>query len=687
MLKNYRYVFRYLIDPSYEADSRIEELSRFCQEAHVEEVMLMMFAEELNAGHPTPEDFDSWIALAQCVRKTLAGIGVEMSLNPWTTTHHAGRGRPLSPDQKFRRMVGETGAVESVAACPLCEDWQAYLSDTFSRLASEIKPIAIWIEDDWRLHNHSPELGWGGCFCEEHLRRFSLLVNESVSRELLLEKLLFAGAPHPWRQVWIDLNRETLSAPLRRLSSVIRHAQPNVRIGLMSSVAEEHSIEGRNWGEFQEILEDENGFLTRPHMPPYCQRNSLFVAPASARQTIANLRRPLSLFPELESAPRNGVYSKSGAYTRMQMLHAALMGSNGTTLNHFDLMGTGLALDRSFGGTLAKSKAQLNELAKLELNDEFAHGVKVLFSPDIARHHRLSSPASSISSLGAPAALWSNVFYPLGIAHSFTKSTRHEESVVAVSGQTPWAFSDREIETLLEGAVLLDAAAAEILVQRGFGSLIGVESARWRDLNEAAFSYEEISEPDSAVYGVANPRLTAQLCTQTLLELSCLDSCHVISTINSPKHQVLWSGMTIFANELGGRVACISYALEMDLMHWSLAAFCNPYRRRFMSRLLFDLSPSATLADVDNHPMHVYRSPTNSGTLLSALNATDDPVSHIVWNLPKGQFRDDNWHALNGTGAWHPITPVVMEMAAFDQYDFDLSTEPLKGGFLHYAER
>ena len=50
---NYRCILRFLIDPLWDAEQRLEELVGFCREARIDEVMLLLQAEELSAGHPT----------------------------------------------------------------------------------------------------------------------------------------------------------------------------------------------------------------------------------------------------------------------------------------------------------------------------------------------------------------------------------------------------------------------------------------------------------------------------------------------------------------------------------------------------------------------------------------------------------------------------------------------------------
>jgi hypothetical protein len=65
-------------------------------------------------------------------------------------------------------MVDVYGTKSNAVACPLCPNFREYISNLFAYYAREIEPDTIWVEDDFRLHNHLP-LEWGGCFCDLHI--------------------------------------------------------------------------------------------------------------------------------------------------------------------------------------------------------------------------------------------------------------------------------------------------------------------------------------------------------------------------------------------------------------------------------------------------------------------------------------------------------------------------------------
>lgn len=668
MSRRFRYILRYLIDPHFDPAARTAELVEFCRCAEVGEVMLLLCAEELSHGHPTDAEIAPWIGMAASLREALARHDISLSLNPWSTIYHNQRGRTLHEGQHFRLMVGENGRTSSVSVCPLCENWQAYLSAMAARLVREIRPSAFWVEDDWRLHNHDrAALGWGGCFCDHHLARFSEMVKETVRRETLLEALLRPGPPHPWRAAWMRLSRETLEVPLARLTEALRAENPALAIGVMTSDPDQHSLEGRDWERWHTITARGGSMLLRPHLPPYTQENPLLTSPSVTRQTIACLSGPLEIYPELENSPRCGPYSKSRRYTRWQMVQSALYGCPGITINHFDMLGNGVALDPGFGEGLKNARPVLDALTELAPCDRSAAGVEVLFTPRPAEVYQFDPGATSLSAFAPHSVFWSRVFYTLGVAHRFTTDPGSGRGLVAVSGQTVRALTDRQISTLFERSVLLDATAASLLVERGFGRLLGIRECAWRSLQESAFSYERL--------GADGPRVSAQRCATRLLEILPLENAEVLSTIHRASHETLWPGALAWKNSPDARVATLCYPLEPGAQFFM--GFFNAFRRESLQNLIFQLAPPGKNAAVTNHPMHAYRVETARGTLLAACNISDDAASELTWAVGCGEFADSPWLELRPDGTWAHTTPVREPGPVSDRLTFSREVPPL----------
>lgn len=704
---SFRYILRYQIDPGWEPEARLEELVQLCRSARVEEVMLLFQAEELSTGMPVREEWDVWIDLGRKVAARLAREGIALSLNPWTTLLQVPRGRRRRPGQTYRAMRGETGGDAPLAACPLCPEWRQDLTESFSRLARELRPVAIWVEDDWRLHNHGPELAWGGCFCEEHLRRFSEAVGEAVTLEALLDKLLRPGPPHPWRAIWLNLSRESLLEPMHALRKAVTAANPGTRLGLMSSRPDQHSIEGRNWSLLQEAVGQEPEFLIRPHMEPYTESRALRVTAAVTRQTIACLQGPLGIYPELENSPRCGIYSKSAAHTVWQMLEAAAFGAPGITINHYDNMGCGLALDPDLPRHLAAAKPRLSALAALGVDDRLAAGAQVLFSTRIASDLELPAPApgaaparpdpaalslqmqmnpsgggaaeGSMQSLLHPSTLWGEICAILGIAHRFTETPDPAAGPVLVNGQTLRTLDDEQIRRLLGGCVLLDAVALEVLCARGFAGDLHVRGIRWHRQEDSAYSYETLLAGSADAYGIANPRVCAQRVSGRVLEIDHGPECGVLSRLHRGDGTPLWPGAILCPTPQGGRIIALTYPLDGGGAFFM--SFFTRFRRVFLRHLLLENAPGAPLL-FGPDGCRVYRQPLPGGrTLVAVLNSLLDPLDDFtLHHSPRERF-PGTWRHLDADGVWQPVQPAPGP----GQLHLDLPVPALQGVFLLYG--
>ncbi|MDQ8192821.1 hypothetical protein QEH59_00190 [Coraliomargarita sp. SDUM461004] len=700
-MNKFRTILRYSIDPQSDVDFYIDELLTFCQSSQIEEVMLLLCAEELSVGHMTEDELKQNCDLGKRLKQALDSKGIDLSLNPWSTLYQVPRGRKLHSGQHFRTMVGESGAHSPLVACPLCQKWQNYQAEIFAKLTHELQPVAIWFEDDWRLHNHGPELGWGGCFCEEHMRRFSELVGEEVDRPRLLETILQSGTPHPWRKQWFKLSRQSLLEPLDTIRAAMKEAHSETRLALMTSRPDQHSIEGRDWQAIQDGFGYEPAFMVRPHMEPYTEERALRRTVSVTRQTLACLTGPIEVYPELENSPRCGIYSKSARYTVWQMLESAAIGSDGITINHFDNMGNGIEMDPDFSRHLARAKPMLNAIAALNTDDRKTDGVQVLFSDKIASHLQLpesetagkidlealslqmqENPSGggaggytgSMQSLVHPSPLWAETCTILGIAHRLTQQIEPDRGPILVNGQTLNTLSDAQLEKLFSGFVVLDALAVETVCNRGLGHLIGIESIQWRTLEQDAYSYEAFDADLVGAHSRMNPRVCAQRPANRVLEMATKNG-QVLSQIHGPDHAKLWPGAILAQTPQNGQVLSLTY--PMDGGSQFFMAFFTKYRRLFFQNLFLKNGSGGKLL-MSPDGTRCYRTETKQGTLFSVLNATLDLVENLSLRHDDASQFNSKWSLLNPDGQWRPIDARVEQGAIH----YDLNIEPLSALFL-----
>jgi hypothetical protein len=654
----FRYILRYKIDPLFSAEDRTKELVNFCVDNSVEEVMFFILAEELTTGHPDIDEIKPYVLMLKDIKVRLAEKGIDLSINAWSTIFDGGRGRPRKKEHAFTYIVGETGKESQLGACPLCPKWQTYICDIFSYYARELDPVAIWIEDDWRLYNHGSGLGLGhgGCFCKLHLSRFGEIVGKSVTRQELLNKILKPGEPHPWRKIWLEVWGDSLIEPAQKLYEAVS----KIRLGLMSSAPDTHSVEGRDWDSLQKAISPESAILSRPHTLPYTETKAILYPPYITRHTIANLNRSAKIYPELESSPRCGRYSKTASFAIWQCFNAAAYGSNGITINHFDMMGNGISLDEGFGVYLKNAKAQLNALAELQIDDRNSLGVKVLFNPDISKH-KYSSDKKTIMGIYQDSTIWSKVFYTFGIAHGFKKDICSDGGPYAVSMETLRAFTDSEIKTLLSQTVLLDANSVDVLCQKGFSEFIGIKKINWILQEETGYGYESVIESNPAVYGIKNPRMTAQRCADKMLAMEFCERAVVKSYINRYDHKPLFPGMAKYENTLGGEIIMLAYPFDGKAQFFM--GFFNVFRQKILQKMLFESKQSSKIVAVLEPIANLYSVETNNGLLLGIFNITSDSAEHLTLAIEKTRLKNKTIRKLSAVGEW---VDAEYEISEFD---------------------
>ena len=265
-----KYHLRFQVIPGKYVKTDAEVLAKFCLKHKIEEVVLFFAGEEWNNGLLSRKEEDIWFDTVSKVKKILENKGLTVSLNPWMTVLHCDRGRKFPSDRNFKPMVSPYGEVSKAVASFADEKWQEYIYNLYGRFA-ELGFNTIWIEDDFRYHNHAP-LIWGGGFEKEMIEKFCKKIGNNVSREEIFKNLLIPGRPHLWRKKWMKVWREVQLEVAKGIRDVVEKcSNRKTKIGLMSSHPSIHSIEGRKWIELFNTLAINNKVVHRPHFATYSE--------------------------------------------------------------------------------------------------------------------------------------------------------------------------------------------------------------------------------------------------------------------------------------------------------------------------------------------------------------------------------------------------------------------------------
>ncbi|MFC1433772.1 hypothetical protein ACEZDB_24275 [Streptacidiphilus sp. N1-3] len=569
-----RYHLRFQIHPTADAAADAAELARFCADAGVQEAVLLLNAEELYTGHSDKRELDRWFDATAVATEVLRGAGIEVSLNPWVTSGHADRGRsnPLG----FTPMVGSTGRTAASQASFACPRWREWIVGYYGRFA-ELEPRVLWLEDDFRYHNHAP-LAWGG-FEQPMLDRLAALVartdsgarapeapaadaraKDAFTREAVLAAVTAPGPPHPWRallqQVWRTAQLEV--AELVAAEVAVR-SEGRSRLGLMSSQLGVASVEGRDWSALFEALAVNGRTVHRPHFARYTDAPGRDLSFSVWMLEQQRALRPswVTSEPEIENWPHTA-WSKSDTQTWSELVSAQLAGSDALLLNLHPMQAGRAGRFPAVRDLLVRSRPALDWIAERlpsdAARDAPAEGVGLPFATDTAAQVRTGGDGD-LDALAVDPGPAADFLLRYGVP--VTATGARSAPVRAVFGQAAWSFGLDELRTMLADGLLLDGAAAAVLGERGLGELIGVRVSgivrRDEQVDPGPYAVEQVladGPAKGAVLSVNNQSAFARL--------EPAAGAVVWTQILTAGLEYWGAGRCGFTNALGGRVVVLA---------------------------------------------------------------------------------------------------------------------------------
>lgn len=489
----YQYIFRFCCDPGFNSDEEIAALERYVEVADVDDVAVFANVEEINTGHMTFEEQDVYLSMMKDIQAMLATKGITLSVNQWHSVMHADLGKAIRKEHHFRHMVDVEGNTASLCVCPLCEDWQHYIGTIYARYA-ELNPSILWVEDDFRLHNHDP-LVWGGCFCKEHMKLYSQHAGKELSREEFIRCVLQPGEPHPYRKIWLDVARDTMLSAARAIASAVRGVSKDSKIGLMSSVPYIHAAEGRDWHAILNTLASGQPPVNRIHLPGYQEGSPSGYLQAFNMVSMMNramIPAETEVYPELENFPYS-LFAKSRRFTRFQLLSSLALNPAGMTIDLYDLNGNGIVWEDGYQQMLHEVKPFLNKMTSSGVFGGERKGVYVLCNQR-SSYTIQTSQGVSMEELYPHECFWGGLLPAVGIPCVYGDSTDVTGKTVAVSGQVLRNYNESQLVKLFErNFVILNGDAVWTLCDMGLGHLVGVESAHWMKQNDGSYAYEQVT--------------------------------------------------------------------------------------------------------------------------------------------------------------------------------------------------
>lgn len=519
------------IFPDEYADERISSIKNFCLKYGFQNVILIFNGEEFHVGHIQKEELKPWIEVMKKAKKAFAEVGISTSLNPWIEFGHLDRGRKLAPNQHFQTMVDRFGKEATLVACPLSPEWKKYYLDLLTYYAKEIEPEVLWIEDDYRFHNHDP-LSWGGCFCPLHMKEFARRLGKEETREEFVANIS-KREPTIERKVWLDSEREILNSLAKEIGETIKKCGIKTHIGLMSSLSFRHSAEARDWKELHNSFAYDGVKIDRLHLPAYREMGAKNFYFDFNRSTIVNrsfLGNDCLMYPELENS-EYCLFSKDPKFLVFQVESALPLGLSGMTYNIFESTGNGAQEEFHYGEALKKRMPFIEKVSSLDVKPSEMSGL--LFPLDemtVYNRHRegfLNLETDDYDVVG--------YFSSAGYSYKVSAEKSFKNETIILTGDNVWNFTEEQLKNLFkDNFIFLDGGAVLVLKERGLLSLIEAGSAEnLGDLN--AFATMEMSE-EGPINGVHNYRECAQRRTGSFVSITYKENkVKIASGLYSPR--------------------------------------------------------------------------------------------------------------------------------------------------------
>ena len=504
--------------------------------------------------HHLFEDPQQFAALAETLARRveqlhaegIAGVGINMLC----TLGHLDEAWDFLPPLPFDAMVGHDGSVSRSCACPTSGEFRRYITAKYRRIA-EAGPDFIWVDDDIRMHHHGVAFG---CFCERCIEAFSRRQGPGApaDRPSLVSRLNSPDAG-PLRRAWVLHNADVLDELLADLAAAIHDVDGGIDVGLMTTGPSWTTYSGQALARWMATL---GGRRVRPGGGFYDDGAPRAMIPKAldvARQCVAVPEAVTDVQYELENFPYQKL-DKSVRIVLDECWLALAAGCNGVAFNCLkDLPGALEDYDdvlAAIEGERPVWEAWVEAAAGLELT-----GLWPATRDDWTARREVRDGQWFATGGGDYDVQRANVLAEIGLPLTARAGAA---CGTVLCGRLAEIFDDEDLRRMLSGGVLMDAAALEVLWDRGLGELAGVRPGRSYDNGVyERFTGHELNGPYTG--DGRDVRLSFWAApARRLVPLSegVADLAHMIGYDGSDCGPCL----TAFENDAGGRVATMGYA-------------------------------------------------------------------------------------------------------------------------------
>lgn len=374
-----------------------------------------------------------------------------------------GHGYSIVP-APFDKYVNATDGKEASSYCPLDPRFTEHFCGVLKRIAMT-HPAAIMLDDDFRMMLRDGK----GCACPRHLAELEKRTGRRFTREELWRHISERPDSDPITRAFVNLQRDTLIDTARSFRAAIDEVDPG--------------IQGINCtsGDVCEAVDLTSKIFAGKGNPTIVRIPNGTYAPISTKEFSATMRAAAVcsaklrrrgidvILAETDTIPFNR-YGKSARYLHSHFTASVLEGLDGakhwlTRTSAFEPASGG-----AFRDILAEHSAFYEKLREISKNITWV-GVNSAFIEQESYLYRTPVPWAYHFNKWA-TKFFERVGIPFYFSDSFGGATFLEGGIVN-------DMTDGQIRDVLRGSVFATSEAAEQLIARGYGALLGVDVLPW----------------------------------------------------------------------------------------------------------------------------------------------------------------------------------------------------------------
>lgn len=527
----------------------------------------------------------------------------------------------------FQPTINHTGATKG-RMCPLDENFLKYCEFTIKGLA-EHNPATFLLDDDTRLlDNDKIE-----CFCPLHRAKFS----KQYTQEELIELVTHAAKDDPIMVEFEKIRRESLEAFCARIRKAIDSVNPSIPCGI-SGPGREHLM-------FERMALAAAG----PNTEPFIRVGNAFYGRTFAINYPQNVYKTALMkkacgsvkfiLDESDTYPQHR-YSQTCAGLHTHLTNAILSGLKGskTWIENF--------INFACGHENVRYEKQMKEYMPF-------YDTLTEIADDI-RWKGISIPLVNLEKEFTPLEYpdyftnpewFCSVVGELGISFSFREVNDPEAECFMLGSDMVKHFTDAELDEIVKKNLILDAVAAQMLIDRGYGEYLGVELG-----TVPHFSFER---------EVGNPLKMRHLISQHTRLLIPAEGAEAVTELVKPPYagaaeiSVIAPGMTKYRNKNGKLVFVWCAPIKSD--YYNL----DPARKLWLEKVCDQTADIPVKCPEDQDIMFRCGELSDGSVLAALINLSYDAIKEIPFVCKKapasikildfdGQWKETAFRTENG---------------------------------------